>query len=59
MGASSMPATLRTRARMPMPFDFNSCIASAPAKHSGAVSRPENCPPPRMSLWPANFTAAV
>ena len=25
----------------------------------GAVSRPENCPPPRMSLWPLNLTAAA
>ena len=34
----------------------SSCSASAPAKHSGAVSRPENGPPPRMSFAPATRT---
>ena len=30
-----------------------------PAMHSGAVSRPEKCPPPDTSWKPPYFTCAV
>jgi len=33
-----------------MPLAASSCLATAPAKTSGAVMRPEKCPPPRGSL---------
>ena len=59
MSASRMPAIFSTRAFTRTPSSCNSRRASAPAKHSGAVSRPENCPPPRMSFSPPNFTQAV
>ena len=35
------------------------CLAMPPAMHSGAVSRPEKWPPPRMSAWPPHLTKAV
>ena len=58
IGASSTPASRAMRARMRTPRFSSSWSASAPAKHSGAVRRPEYCPPPRMSLAPENFTEA-
>ena len=38
---------------------FKIPIAIAPAKTNGAVSRPENAPPPRISLKPLYLIKAV
>ena len=49
----------KMRARMEMPSRSSSCIQTPPAMHSGAVSRPEKCPPPLTSCAPPNLTCAV
>ena len=51
-GVSSTPWIAAICAPTVTPFRARSCIAAAPAKQSGAVSRPENCPPPRISFAP-------
>ena len=37
----------------------STCRQMPPAMHSGAVSRPEKCPPPAASCAPPNLTCAV
>jgi len=59
-GALSMACPMdKMRARMEMPSRSSSCIYTPPAMHSGAVSRPEKCPPPLTSCAPPNLTCAV
>ena len=59
-GALSVACPMdKMRARMEMPSRSSSCIQTPPAMHSGAVSRPEKCPPPLTSCAPPNLTCAV
>ena len=46
-GKSSTPAICRICAPTQTPRSTSNCFATAPAKTSGAVSRPEKWPPPR------------
>ena len=48
---SDMFPIRRTCEKTRIPCSRRSCFAIAPAKTSGAVSRPENAPPPRGSLY--------
>ena len=57
-GASSMPAARERCAATFMPFRASSCSLIAPATHRGAVSLPENCPPPLRSFAPPYLTNA-
>ena len=58
--ASSVTVPIDTiRARTRTPCRASICRQSPPAMHSGAVSRPEKCPPPAASCAPPNLTCAV
>ena len=49
--------TIRARTRTPCRASI--CRQSPPAMHSGAVRRPEKCPPPRRSSYPWYLQYAV
>ena len=55
-GVSSTLSMAAMCAPMVMPRRASSCRAMLPAKTSGAVMRPEKCPPPRGSLKPMYLT---
>ena len=44
-----MPPMAAMWAPMAIPLRASTCIQMPPAMHSGAVSRPEKCPPPALS----------
>ena len=57
-GVSATPPTAAICAPIRTPRRARICMHTAPAAQSGAVRRPEKCPPPRASSKPPYFTRA-